>query len=118
MIFVFTCLFCLVILTTSQPLLTQLVKNDNFDPVLSRQQFGNFVDLSSTFIDLLKEHNIPFLPNAGTLIGAVRHGGIIPWDDDVDLLYEYTTENYKRIKSKILPYMRRKGYSTSLYGAK
>lgn len=117
MIFVITYLFCLVPLITSQPLLTQLVKNDNFDPVLSRQHFGNVVDLSSTFFDSLKKHNIRFIPNGGTLIGAVRHGGMIPWDDDVDLNYEYTTENYERIINKFLPYMRHKGYSTKLYGA-
>jgi len=31
------------------------------------------------------EHDIPFWFAGGTLIGAVREGKIIPWDDDIDL---------------------------------
>lgn len=34
-----------------------------------------------------KEH-IPYYAHAGTLIGVLRHGGFIPWDDDVDVLIE------------------------------
>lgn len=47
------------------------------------------------FIDsFCKEHSINYCINYGTLIGAIRHKGFIPWDDDIDL--SMTRENYEK----------------------
>lgn len=43
------------------------------------------IDLLKIFDDICREHQLVYYALGGTLLGAIRHKGFIPWDDDMDL---------------------------------
>lgn len=50
------------------------------------------------YIDsICREYNIEYYIMGGTALGAIRHGGFIPWDDDLDIFM--TPAEYKKFKA-------------------
>lgn len=59
----------------------------------------NLLDLMVAFDGICREENIAYSLYAGTLLGAVREKGFIPWDDDMDIFL--TREEFCKLE-KIL----------------
>ena len=64
------------------------------------------IDILKYFKQLCEEHHLRYYLAYGTLLGAVRHQGFIPWDDDMDVMMP--REDYNRLveimKEDIHPY--------------
>lgn len=49
-----------------------------------RKVQSRLLEMAIEIRNILETHNIPHMITYGTLLGAVRHKGFIPWDDDFD----------------------------------
>ena len=43
------------------------------------------LEMIKLFTEICRKYDLTYFALGGTLLGAVRHQGFIPWDDDVDM---------------------------------
>ncbi len=77
----------------------------------AEQQDYGLAEVHRASLSILKEidricrkYNIQYMMDSGTLLGAVRHGGFIPWDDDADVAFTRDQyEAFAKVVQKELP---------------
>ena len=58
------------------------------------------LDMLIVFDRICKKHDIEYFISGGTCLGAVRHGGFIPWDDDLDIDVMY--KDYPKLNKALM----------------
>lgn len=79
----------------------ELRKKYNPDGSLLRSHQLRMLEMLLEIDRICKKYKIQYWLSSGTLLGAIRHNGFIPWDDDLDI--EMLREDYIRL-IKVLPY--------------
>lgn len=73
-------------------------------PSMVKRGWAAQLEVLKVVIDICEKNNIQYFAEWGTLLGAVRHRGYIPWDDDIDISMKRDDyEKFFSIAQKELP---------------
>ena len=75
--------------------LEDLKKKYNSEGSILRKAQLRMLDMLLYLDKVCSEQNISYRIDAGNVLGAIRHGGFIPWDDDIDIVL--SRKDYKKL---------------------
>lgn len=71
-------------------------------PRIDPKEVGLFYDMLMKIDAIFNQHDIQYWATCGTLLGALRHEGMIPWDDDMDIaIFEKDLPNLLALKQQL-----------------
>lgn len=80
------------------------IREGFFIPGLTKRSWAAQMDVLETINTICEKHHLTWFAMWGTLLGAVRHRGFIPWDDDIDIaMMRADYESFLKIAQSELP---------------
>ncbi|MBR5176974.1 MAG: LicD family protein [Bacteroidales bacterium] len=70
----------------NEDFLKEEIRNGFLVTTERKKLWAIMLDMTLEFDRVCKEHGLKYFLWGGSLLGAVRHQGIIPWDDDIDVI--------------------------------
>lgn len=84
----------LIVMTTNS------IVNDRMLKIGIKDVHQRVLEIAKAFDKICVEHRIPYYMLGGTMLGAIRHKGFIPWDDDMD--FGVPIEYYNLLESVLV----------------
>ena len=72
------------------------IRDGFYVPTVIKQAWAAELDVLAEIDRICEKYGITYFADWGTFLGAVRHGGFIPWDDDLDICMK--REDYRRFR--------------------
>ncbi len=92
------------IMDNSIDFLRDEVRNGFYIPTAIKQAWSATLDVLNKIDSICEKHGIRYFADWGSFLGAVRHGGFIPWDDDLDIcMLRDDYDKFRQVADEELP---------------
>ena len=68
--------------------MSPLQRHHSFKPIISTSEHRQLLEIFQVFKRICDRSNLTYVLYGGSLLGSYRHHGLVPWDDDIDVLMD------------------------------